>query len=80
VITETSETGPRPVEGAGVWRLNEEHSGFQVATTDKNGLYELKGLYDGEREVSVTKDGYDTVRSRVLINGDTRFDHQIVKR
>jgi hypothetical protein len=80
VITETSETGPLPVEGAGVWRLNEEGSGWQVATTDKNGLYEMKGLYDGEREVSVIKDGYDTARSGVLIAGDTRFDREIVKR
>jgi hypothetical protein len=80
VITEMSESRPIPVEGAGVWRLDEEQSGCQVATTDKDGLYELKGLYDGEREVSVIKDGYDTVRGSVLINGDTRFDRQIVKR
>jgi hypothetical protein len=80
VITETSETGSLPVEGAGVWRLNEEGSGWQVATSDKNGFYELKGLYDGGREVSVIKDGYDTARSAVIIDGDTRFDREIVKR
>ena len=80
VVTETSENGPIPVEGAGVWRLNEEGSGWQVATTDKDGLYAMHGLYDGEREVALIKDGYVTAKSVVLVNGDTRFDRQIVKR
>jgi len=80
VITETSENGPRPVEGAVASRLNEEGSGWQVATTDENGFYEMHGLYNGERAVSLIKEGYVTATSAVLINGDTRFDHQIVKR
>ena len=80
VITETSETGSLPVEGAGVWRLNDEGSSWQVAISDENGFYELKGLYDGGREVSVIKDGYHTARSAVIIDGDTRFDREIVKR
>lgn len=80
LITETSKNGPRPVEGAGVWRLNEEGSGWQVATTDTNGFYEMHGLYDGDRTVALIKDGYVTATSVVLVNGDTRFDHQIVKR
>ena len=80
VITEASDIGPRPVEGATVSRLNEEQSGWQEATTDKNGFYEMKGLYDGERQVVVWKDGYDTVRSHVRIDGDTRFDFHITKR
>ena len=80
VITEASDLGPLPVEGAHLSRLNEEGSGWQEATTDKNGFYELKGLYDGEREVLVFKNGYDTAKSHVLINGDTRFDFHITKR
>ena len=80
LITETSENGPRQVEGARLSRLNEEGSGWQVATTDENGFYEMHGLYDGQRAVSLIKDGYVTATSVVLINGDTRFDYQIVKR
>jgi hypothetical protein len=79
-ITETSENGPRPVAGAGVWRLNEEGSGWQVATTGKDGSYEMHGLYDGERAVSLIKEGYVTSTRVVLISGDTRFDQQIEKR
>ena len=79
-ITETSENGPRPVAGAGVWRLNEEGSGWQVATTGKDGSYEMHGLYDGERSVSLIKEGYVTATRVVLISGDTRFDQQIEKR
>ena len=79
VITERGENGLLPVDGAGVWRLNEEQSGWQVATTDQNGFYELHGLYDGERETALIKAGYVTATSVVLVSGDTRFDRQIVK-
>ena len=80
VVTEETETGPAPLENAGVWRLNEEKSGWQVGTTDKNGFYEIRGLYDGSRAIGVFKDGYKTVETFVAINGDTRFDAQLVRR
>jgi hypothetical protein len=79
VITEVSASGPLPVEDATVWRLNEERSGWQGAKTDRNGFYELHGLYNGDREVVVTKDGYISAESVVLISGNTRFDRQIAK-
>jgi hypothetical protein len=80
VITETGERGARPVDGAEVWRLNEERSGWQVATTDSNGFYEMHGLYDGDRETALIKDGYVTAASVVNVSGDTRFDGHIVRR
>jgi hypothetical protein len=80
VVTEETETGPAPLENAGVWRLNEEQSGWQVGTTDKNGFYEIRGLYDGSRAIGVFKDGYKSVETFVAINGDTRFDAQLVRR
>jgi hypothetical protein len=81
VITEpTDNAGQAPVQNAGVWRLNEEATGWQVGTTDANGFYEMGGLYDGSREVSVFKEGYETVKSVVSIHGDTRFDIALVRR
>jgi hypothetical protein len=79
VITEATANGPMAVEDAGVWRINEEHTGWQVARTDKSGYYELRGLYAGGGEVSVIKAGYETARSDVTIDGDTRFDRQLVR-
>jgi hypothetical protein len=79
VVTEMTANGLAPVEDAGVWRLNEEMTGWQEARTDRNGFYELRGLYAGGGEVSVIKDGYDTAKSNVTIDGDTRFDSQLVR-
>lgn len=65
---------------------------FEKATTDKNGFYSLAGLYSGKNNyVWVSKAGYqaDGVPEatpcdgciRILtINGDTRFDIQLVRR
>ena len=80
VITELTSTGPTPVDDAGVWRMNEERTGWQVARTNSQGFYELRGQYDGTDEIAVIKDGYETARSMVTINGDTRFDCQLVRR
>ena len=80
VVTDATQDGPRPVERAVVWRLNEEQTGWQTATTDASGFYELHGLYDGNRDVAVIKDGYETARSVVFVSGNTRFDRQIVRR
>jgi len=80
VITEPSEDGPLPVADAMVTRVNEEGSGWQGDTTDRNGFYEVHGLYDGARDVAVIKSGYVHVQSSVVIKGDTRFDGQIVRR
>jgi hypothetical protein len=80
VLTEVTETGQAPVENAGVWRQNDEMTGWQGVTTDKDGFYEIHGLYNGSTDVSVFKEGYDAVRRTVSINGDTRLDIQLVRR
>lgn len=80
VVTEVTETGQAPIEDAGVWRLNDEGSGYREGKTDKSGFYEIHGLYDGSRDITVIKEGYETVRRPVSINGDTRFDIQLVRR
>jgi hypothetical protein len=80
VITEATANGMTPVENAEVSRINEENTGWQLATTDKNGFYQLGGQYAGGGAVSVFKDGYEPVKSDVTIDGDTRFDSQLVRR
>ena len=69
VVTEMTELGQAPLENATVSRVNEEGSGWQDGTTDKNGFYEIHGLYDGSREVAVWKEGYETREKR---RGDPR--------
>ena len=43
------------------------------------GSYEIHGLANGSREVTVVKAGYETVKRAVPVNGDTRFDVQLVR-
>lgn len=78
VVTEAMPTGLAPVAGITVYRG--VIAGWRVAKTDKNGFYEIRGLFDGVEEVSTSIEGYETVKSNVSIKGDTRFDIQIVKR
>ena len=60
--------------------LNDEMTEWRVASTDKNGFYELLGSYTGGGEVSVIKAGYETAKGDVRIDGYTRFDSQLVRR
>ena len=78
VITEATAVGPVPIEGAEVWRSY--GTGWQVATTDTNGLYQIHGLYDGTWTVAVIRPGYDKVETVVSMRGDMRFDAQLVRR
>lgn len=55
-------------------------TGWRLGTTDKNGFYEIRGLFDGVEQVDAIKDGYESAKSSVSIKGDTRFDIQIVRR
>jgi hypothetical protein len=81
VISEATATGLVPVENAEVWRLDEERSGWDHNTTDKNGIYRIHGLSDGGRRASFSKDGYQTLElDDVPVHGDTRFDIQLSRR
>jgi hypothetical protein len=79
VITDVTAQGVVLVEGAIVSRVNEEGTGWQDATTDSRGFYELRGLYDGRREGGVRKPGYRALTTDVVVDGDTRFDASLVR-
>jgi hypothetical protein len=78
VVTEATSTGLIPVEGVSVQRG--VPGGWRTTTTDRAGLYEIRGLIDGVDEVGGRKEGYAAITSSVSIKGDTRFDIQIVRR
>ena len=80
VVTEVTETGVTPIENASVTRLNEEGSGWDEATTDRNGFYEMRGLTDSSVATAFNKAGYHTVHQVDPIHGDTRVDVQLIRR
>jgi len=81
VVTEATARGLVPIENAEVWRLDEEQSGWDHNTTDKTGFYQLRGLSDGSRQATFSKEGYEKIdKGDVPVHGDTRFDVQLLRR
>ena len=80
VVTESTATGLVPIENAEVWRLDEEQSGWDHNTTDKNGFYQIHGLSDGSQPATFSKEGYQKIDQNVPVHGDTRFDVQLLRR
>ena len=75
VVTEMAPMGAVPVEGVTVFRG--VHTGWRSTTTDRNGFYQIQGLFDGPETVVTSKDGYQRETREVAIDGDTRFDIEI---
>jgi Carboxypeptidase regulatory-like domain len=81
IVTEATETGLMPIENANVYRLDEEGSGWDQTTTDRNGFYQIHGLCDGTRLTGFSKEGYQKVEQADFpIHGDRRFDVQLLRR
>ena len=76
VVFEVTPTGVMPIEGVQV----EEYDRHQFATTDANGFYRISGVSAGRIGVGFEKEGYQSSRSTVTVNGDTRFDIQAIRR
>ena len=76
VISEVTANGVMPIEGVQV----EEYNRHQFATTDANGFYRISGVSPGRVGVGFDKEGYESSRSIVTVNGDTRFDIQAIRR
>jgi hypothetical protein len=80
IVTEATETGLTPIENVNVYRLDEEESGWDQTTTDRNGFYEIHGLSDGSRLTGFSKEGYQKVEQGLSIHGDVRFDIHLIRR
>ena len=76
VVFEVTPTGVMPIEGVQV----EEYDRHQFATTDANGFYRISGVSAGRIGVGFEKEGYQSSRSTVTVNGDTRFDIEAIRR
>lgn len=77
VVTEMTATGPVPIGGVWVGRM--VPAGWQEARTDQNGYYKIQGLIDGTDQVSVGKQGYQTVTRSLTLRGDVRLDFELVR-
>lgn len=77
ILTELTPMGPVPLSGVNVWRR--VTTGGRFTTTDKDGLYRIPGLIDGTDTVLLSKEGYQSHSQKLPVNGDTRFDVQLVR-
>ena len=69
-----------PVEGAFVMLTYGAGDDYQRATTDRDGRFEIRGLYDRVKAVDVYKDAFAYLSQPISITGDTRVDLQMVRR
>jgi hypothetical protein len=76
VVSEVTANGVMPIEGVQV----EEYHRHQFSTTDANGFYHISGVSVGSLGVGFEHEGYQSSRSIVNVNGDTRFDIQAIRR
>ncbi|MBA2260328.1 MAG: carboxypeptidase regulatory-like domain-containing protein [Acidobacteria bacterium] len=78
IVAELTPAGPVPLSGVNVWRR--VTTGARITTTDKDGLYSIPGLIDATDTFFVSKEGYQSHSQNLTMNGDTRFDVQLVRR
>ena len=76
VVSEMTANGIVPVVGVQV----EEYHSHQFAPTDANGFYRFSAVAAGRIGVGFEKEGYQSNRSAVTVNGDTRFDLEAIRR
>lgn len=76
VVSELTANGIVPVKGVQV----EEYDRHQFSRTDADGFYRISGVSTGRIGVGFEKEGYQSSRSTVTVNGDTRFDIQAIRR
>ena len=76
-VTELTATGRVPVDGVLIARP--VRGGWQGTTTGADGSYRIPGLINDTAIVEVRKAGYAVLRQGVVVNGDTRFDVEIIR-
>jgi hypothetical protein len=86
VVFELGEAGRVPIAGVELYCDNcGSPQGHTFAYTDANGFYSFSWTFNGSTPLFVTKPGYAIVgptdalgRVHVTVNGDTRFDIQLI--
>jgi hypothetical protein len=90
VVFEMTSAGVAPVEGVEVYCDSCGEYGHTFAYTDANGFYNQAEAHAGITALLIYKNGYDVVGAtttpggfgmrEAMVNGDTRFDIQVVRR
>lgn len=91
MVSEVTPTGQVPVEDVDVYCDSCGDGGHTSAYTDRNGFYSFPAVYAGITPLIVRKTGYEVIdrtptypdgstRTDATVNGDTRFDIQLVRR
>jgi hypothetical protein len=93
VVFEGTPTGTAPIEGVEVYCDGcGSPYGHTSSNTDENGLYSFSYTYSGTNPLLIRKAGYGDppgqalgpipgwLRRQVMVNGDTRFDIELVGR
>jgi Carboxypeptidase regulatory-like domain len=75
-VSESTADGVRPVEGATIG-VADEFGNFMSTSSQADGRYEVHGLSAGTWELSVSKDGYDTMTMTVQLSGEMALDIEL---
>ena len=76
VVFELTPSGRVPVDGVRVHWSDHHVDDF----TDATGVFSFSDVFNGVTTLYVSKDGYQEGARQVPINGDTRFEIQLVRR
>jgi hypothetical protein len=80
VVIEVTPAGLMPIEGAFVMLTYGAGDDYQRATTDGDGRFEIRALYERVKGLDVYKEGYQFLSQPVSVDGDTRVDLRLVRR
>lgn len=72
VAIEMTKAGQMPIAGAFVMLTYGAGDDYQSATTDLDGRFEIRGLYESVKGLNVYKEGYKFLSEPVSVDGDTR--------
>ena len=80
VVAEATPGGLTPVPGAFVMLTYGAGNEYQSATTDRDGRFEIRGLYQYAKSLNVLKEGYEYLSQPISIVGDTTVDLRLTRR
>jgi hypothetical protein len=75
-VTESTADGVRPVEGATIG-VEDDFGNYVSASTGTDGRYTVQGLSAGTWQLSVSKEGYDTMIMTIELTGEMALDVEI---
>jgi Carboxypeptidase regulatory-like domain len=75
-VSESTSDGMRPVDGATIG-IGDEFGNFVSTSSAVDGRYEVHGLSAGTWELSVSKDGYETMTMAVQVSGEMALDIEL---